>query len=364
MYYIPYIIMIMWVRGESFIYHVPRGTFYIESEVEVVKRNTKNQNTQNENLLTVGLYYSFLRRIAVDAWTYEGLPFDDDDIYRHANNILNENFVLGKLGGLWKESDFFVVGECVSSSALTWYGGSTRYQCTTFVKTVTRDISEVATLTASLSPITNYDVVSIDGLCRHYAALLYECDRCINVNLKAQNTPAILNAPDGQELTFANLYEQVAGHKPVVYTRDMSPLKNQYDDIRQIVYQTPAPFVAANVEQLKSMLMSDFMFMLGVNGRTQSKVAQVSSLEVMQDAPTLMVLRNSYEQARQNFCDQCKKKFGLNVTATFNDSNIGDVGLLDQFTVMDTNRDTVKKVKNSGLEDQEKESGEDDNSND
>ena len=338
--------------------------FNVESEVLNLKRNTKNQNVQAENIITAGMYYTFLRRIAVDAWSFEGLPFDDDDIYRHANSILNENFVLGKLGGLWKENDFFVVGECIPSSALTWYGGATKYQCQTFVKSTNKDISEVATLTASLSPFTNYDVVSIDGICRHYASLLYECDRCINVNLKAQNTPAILNAPDGQELTFANLYEQVAGHKPVVYTRDMSPLKNQYDDIRQIVYQTPAPFVAGNVEQLKSMLMSDFMFMLGVNGRTQSKVAQVSSLEVMQDAPTLMVLRNSYEQARQNFCDQCNKKFGLNVKATFNDSNVGDIGLLDQFSVMDANRETVKEVKNSGLESQEKEDSEDGNSND
>ena len=336
----------------------------VESEVFRLKRNTKNQNTQIENALTIGLYYTFLRRIAVDAWTFEGLPFDDDDIYRHANSILNENFVLGKLGGLWKENDFFVVGECIPSSALTWYGGATKYQCQTFVKSTSKDISEVATLTASLSPLTNYDVVSIDGICRHYSSLLYECDRCINVNLKAQNTPAILNAPDGQELTFANMYEEIAGHKPVVYTRDMSPLKNQYDDIRQIVYQTPAPFVAGNVEQLKSMLMSDFMFMLGVNGRTQSKVAQVSSLEVMQDAPTLMVLRNSYEQARQNFCDQCNKKFGLNVKATFNDSNIGDIGLLDQFSVMDSNRETVKEVKNTGLESQEKEDDKNGNSND
>ena len=84
----------------------------------------------------------------------------------------------------------------------------------------------------------------------------------------------------------------------------------------------------------------------------------------MQDAPTLMVLRNSYEQARQNFCDQCNKKFGLNVTATFNDANIGDVGLLDQFTVMDTNRETIKEVKNSGLEAQESEVDDNGNSND
>lgn len=59
-----------------------------------------------------------------------------------------------------------------------------------------------------------------------------------------------------------------------------------------------------------------------------------------------------------------QQKFGLNVTATFNDSNIGDVGLLDQFSVMDTNRETVKEVKNIGLESQEKGAGKDENSND
>lgn len=319
-----------------------------------MKRNIKNQNTQYTNTMTLGLYYTFLRRIAVDAWTFEGLPFEDRDIEQRANNILNDNFVRGQIGGLWKQGDFYVVGKVTPSSARTWYGGATGYQCLTFTDTMSRDIKELATLAPSLCPYSDFDVVSIDGMCRHFANLLYECDRAILVNLQAQNTPAIINAPDGQELTFANMYEQVAGHKPVVYTRDMSPLKNQYDDIRQIVYQTPAPFVASNIEQIKSMIMSDFMFMLGINGRTQAKAAQVSSLEVMQDAPTLMVLRNSYERARQNFCDQCKDKFGIDVTATFNDSNVGDGGLLDQFSMMQGIDSTVEEVKNVGLEQTEK----------
>ena len=50
--------------------------------------------------------------------------------------------------------------------------------------------------------------------------------------------------------------------------------------------------------------------------------------------------------------------------ASFNDSNIGDVGLLDQFSVMVTNRDTVEAVKNVGLESQEKGAGKDDNTDD
>lgn len=319
-----------------------------------MKRYNKNQNTQLENALSLGVYYTFLRRIAVDSWKFEGLPFEDKDIERRANNILNENFVLGKMAGLWKESDFFVCGSAIQSSPKTWYGGATGFQCFSYTNTVSRDISEVATLAPSISSYSDFDFVSIDGMCKHFASLLYECDRAIMVNLKAQNTPAILNAPEGQELTFANIYEQIAGHKPVVYTRDMSPLKTQYDDIRQIVYQTPAPFVAGNVEQIKSMLISDFMFMLGINNRTQSKTAQVSSLEIMQDSPTLMILRNSYETSRQNFCDQCNDKFGLNVSTTFNDMSIGNGTLLDNIKGFSISSD-VNEVKNIGLSKQESE---------
>lgn len=338
---------------------------YIESEVGQVKRNTKNQNVQAENVLAIGLYYTFLRRIATDCWKFEGLPFDDKDVCQHANNILNDTFVRGLQSGLWKEGDFFVVGQIVGASPLTWYGGYTRYQCQTFVNSIQKDVSEVCTLSATISPYSNYDLVSIDGMCHHFASLLYECDRIISVNLKGQNTPAILNAPEGQEVTMANLYEQIAGHKPVVFTRDMSPLKSQYDDIRMLAYQTPAPFVGSNIEQLKSMLISDFMFMLGINNRTQNKSAQLTSPELMQDAPTLMVVRNSYQLARQNFCDQCKDKFGLDVTAEFNDSVVGDLGMLDKFEPFE---ESVEKPDNDGnvnenSENEESEVKEDDSDN-
>lgn len=300
-----------------------------------MKRNPKNSQTQNENILAIGLYYTFLRRIATDAWKFEGLPFEDKDVFQHANNILNDAFVRGLQSGLWKNGDFFVVGQITGASATTWYGGHTKYICNTFIDSKIKSIDEVATLSATITPYSSYDYVSIDGMCHHFANLLYECDRIIAVNLRGQNTPAILNAPDGQELTVANMYEQVAGHKPVVFTRDMSPLKSQYDDVRMISYQTPAPFVGVNIEQLKSMLISDFMFMLGINNRTQAKSAQLTAPEIMQDAPTLMVVRNSYQLARQNFCDQCKSKFGLTVTAEFNDNVVGELGFLDSFTSFD-----------------------------
>ena len=67
-----------------------------------------------------------------------------------------------------------------------------------------------------------------------------------------------------------------------------------------------------------------------------------------------MVLRNSYEMARQNFCDQCNEKFGLNVTTTFNDSSIGDGGLFDSLTGIAISP-KVDEVENVGLDKQESE---------
>ena len=77
-----------------------------------MKRNTKNQNTQIENALTIGLYYTFLRRIAVDAWTFEGLPFDDDDIldgkFIYNYGVMNEEMkkAIGKVldYGIYKQT--------------------------------------------------------------------------------------------------------------------------------------------------------------------------------------------------------------------------------------------------------------------
>lgn len=297
-----------------------------------MKRINKNKNTQYENIQTIGLYYTFLRRIAVDSWHFDGLPFDDPDICLRANNILNDCFVNGLPAGLWKNSDFFQVGQIEGASGLTWYGGYTKYQCLTQIDATQKDINDIAVLLPSIHSNSSYDFVSIDGMCRHFAKLLYECDRAISVNLTAQNTPAILSAPDGQELTIANMYEQIAGHKPVVYTRNMSPLKSQYDDVRMVAYQTPAQFVSGSIEQVKNMLLSDFLFMVGVNNRTQVKSAQITSPEIMQDASTLMIIRSSYQRAREHFCEQCKTKFNLDISCNFTDNTIGNVSLLNQFT--------------------------------
>lgn len=298
-----------------------------------MKRNLKNQTAQMRNTSTINIYINFLKRIAVDSWRFNGLPFDDAFIYRRVNNILNDNFINGIVSGLWfSKEGFFNVGKCVGNDRVTWYGDATKYQCSTFISTVNRDISEVALLSPSISQYTNFETCSISEIIWHYANLLYNCDAAIDVNLKGQNTPAIVAAPAGQELTWANIYEQVAGHKAAVFPRADVLLDEGTNDIRKIIYQDPAPYVSNNIEQLKSMLISDFIFILGINNRTQAKSAQITAPEIMQDNPTLMILRNSYQQAREDFCKQCADKFGLEVTTEIQDMPVGNIGMLVDMT--------------------------------
>lgn len=295
-----------------------------------MKKPSYNTQPEWRNHVTLATYISFLKRLTVDSWRFDGLPFDDNYIYRRVNNILNTNFMYGLPCGLWKADEgVYVVGKVTGNNEMTWYGGYTQFQCTTPITTISRPLDSVALLTPSLSPWTDTDFVPLWGIIQHFAMMLYQADAAINVNLLGQNTPAIVVAPKGQELTWANIYEQVAGHKPVVYAREDAMQYANRDDIRQVAYQQPAPFVSNQIEQVKSMLISDFLFMLGINNRTQAKAAQVSEMEIMQDSPTLMILRNSYEQARQDFCDQCKSKFGLNVTCEMQDLPVGNYTLVD-----------------------------------
>ena len=295
-----------------------------------IKKPSYNLQPEWRNHVTLATYVSFLKRLALDSWRFDGLPFDDTYINRRVNSILNNNFIMGLPCGLWKtEADAYVVGKITGNNNYTWYGGNTQFQCSTFIDTVSKSLDDIAILSASLSPYTDTDFVPIWGMIQHFAMMLYQADSAINVNLLGQNTPAIVVAPKGQELTWSNIYEQVAGHKPVVYAREDAMQYANRDDIRQVAYQNPAPFVSNQIEQVKSMLISDFLFMLGINNRTQAKSAQVSEMEIMQDSPTLMILRNSYEQARQDFCDQCNTKFGLRVTCHMQDLPVGNVTLVD-----------------------------------
>ena len=61
-----------------------------------------------------------------------------------------------------------------------------------------------------------------------FARRLYECDRTIDVNIKAQKTPIMIACDENQRLTMKNLYQQYDGNEPFIFGgKDMDIKKIQ-----------------------------------------------------------------------------------------------------------------------------------------
>lgn len=293
-----------------------------------MKVNQKNKSTENQNFITYGIYQSWFYQLYRNAFKIEGLPFDKD-IVRDVSDLIFQKFAAGRKVGLYKRPDEgFIVGVATEASGTTWYGGYTKYKLTTYINSLSVTRDEIAILQPPFrQDIPTLDFANIMAIIEHFAMLCYLCDCTIRVNLQGQNTPAIIAAPEGQELTWANIYEQVAGHKAVVFGREANLLKNE-TDLRHIAYQEPSKFVSLDVEQIKSMLISDFLFMLGINNRTVMKKAQVVSPELMQDASTICIIRNAYQTTFDDFTEQANEKFGLDIKFSYNDDSESNLSLL------------------------------------
>ena len=50
-----------------------------------------------------------------------------------------------------------------------------------------------------------------------FAYKLYECDRTMVVNIKAQKTPVMITCDENQRLTMKNLYAQYNGNEPFIF---------------------------------------------------------------------------------------------------------------------------------------------------
>lgn len=191
-----------------------------------------------------------------------------------------------------------LVGELSSSGAVTWYGGAAGYTFQTHTDSFLVPRDDVAVCYPSMSRYPVSELV--DTVARNLMA----CEQCVSVNLRGQNTPVIITAPPGQELTYANIFEEVAGYKPVVYGRE-GLLSEQKDTLFGYRFLAPAQYVADKVEMLKHDIINDFFNALGVSAKSIEKKAQIIADELNIDALSNNLVKRSFMDARKDFCAQC-----------------------------------------------------------
>lgn len=280
-----------------------------------MKRSYQSKKQQIKNERVYLMWFARLHDLCLTLFKWDGLPFADA-VNREIQIYLNEILFRGQNAGLaYVEPGpgihVPVIGAVTPSDRITWWGGSNEYSLLT--KTDTFRVLREDLCICKNTPLSE----PLSFVCEYTAELLFMAQQCMRLNLLHQNTPVIIQSPPGQELTYANMFEQIAGYKPVVYGRE-GLMGNEKDGIYAYRYLQPAVYVADKVEMLKHDILNDFFNLLGISAKTIEKRAQIISDELNSDFSANSLSKNLYMDCRQAFCDEAKARYGLDITCSYN----------------------------------------------
>lgn len=161
----------------------------------------------------------------------------------------------------------------------------------------------------------NYLHFSTLSVVEHYAIRLYEMQRTIDVNVKAQKTPKIFKSNEQQRLTLQNIFMKYEGNEDAIF------IDKDFDMNALQVFDTSAPYVADKIRMLMSQTFSNFLNDLGIEAITTEKKERINEAETESTKGYVEIGRNIFLNARKQACDEINKMFDLNINVEF-DSNL------------------------------------------
>lgn len=144
-----------------------------------------------------------------------------------------------------------------------------------------------------------------------FAYKLYECDRTMLVNIKAQKTPVMITCDENQRLTMKNLYAQYDGNEPFIFGGKDIDMKK----VQAII--TGAPYVADNVYETKTQIWNEAMTYLGISNVSMIKKERMVTDEVSRNMGSTVASRYTRLEMRKQACKQINKMFGLNIDVEY-----------------------------------------------
>lgn len=222
------------------------------------------------NMAVFSDYYKRLRLLALSLFEWENLP-----------ESMNERFLeqclywYGKAAIVNDDNLGVINTKCTPSESLNIYGEATEYHCYSTGYDADFPLDDMVYVR------NNLEALPTDATIQLFAQRLYEAERTIDINIKAQKTPVIILCDEKQRLTMKNIYMKYDGNEPVIYGKKGLDI----DDIK--VLRTDAPFVADKLEEYKRNVWSEALSFLGINNVMTEKKERLVTGEV--DANNQMI---------------------------------------------------------------------------
>lgn len=277
------------------------------------REKTYFDESLNQNMGNYWQYIERLTDLSISVFEWSNLPdtidarFLELTLFSDGQAVYFRDEVLGDL-----------CLQCATMAPLNVYRIPTRrraYASNGYNKDLTIDDSVI--IYNNLLHINSYPMI------RYYAMRLWDLDRIIDVNAKAQKTPVLIQATEQQRLTLLNIYKQYEGNAPVIFgdkNLDLNALRS---------LNTGAPYVADKVYDLKNQIWNEALTYIGISNVAYQKKERLISDEVTRGQGGTLSSRYSRLEARKTAAEQINKMFGTNIEVDFRDASI-DAELIQQ----------------------------------
>ena len=249
------------------------------------------------NNLTYQDYYKRLRLLALSMFEWNDLPdtmdgrFLEKALYYYGLACFCDDWRMGWLSL-----------RCIPSNDLNIYEEATKY--TAYSINYSREYYRDEIVLVR----NNLERIPTDMTIRLFARRLYEAERAIETNIKAQKTPVLIRCDEKQRLTLRNVYQKYDGNEPVIFgdkSLDISGID---------VLKTDAPFVAKELEQYKQTVWSEALSFLGINSTPYEKSERLVKDEVNSNNQMVMMSAGVMLATRKKACEEFNKKTGMNIS--------------------------------------------------
>lgn len=143
--------------------------------------------------------------------------------------------------------------------------------------------------------------------CEMFAYKLWDIDRTLSVNMRAQKTPILIICDESERLTMQNLYMQYDGNMPVIMaSKQLNP-----DAFK--VLKTDAPFYGKELYDIKTETWNEALTHLGIPNVAIRKKERLNTDEVNRNMGGVIASRYTRLDVRKYACEQINKMFDLNI---------------------------------------------------
>lgn len=257
----------------------------------------------NDNEWSAIYYLNRLTELAISMFEWKNLPKEID--WRFLEYIL---FYNGQIL-FFKEDklDEFVVTKCALSGKMNFYRvpNKRRAYADNGYQRELNEKNSVVIFNNTLR-LPSYPAMTF------YAKKLWEIDRVIDINIKAQKTPVLILADENERLTMKNVYMQYDGNQPFIFGSKNMGLQ---DNIQ--VLKTDAPYLADKLMEQKNQIWNEAMTYLGISNVSYQKKERLISDEISRSMGGTIASRQSRLEMRREACNQINDMFGLSVSVDY-----------------------------------------------